>query len=109
MKKAEAITKMVESQRFLPSNDLLLKANLSYAKYGIKYANPISKEAFESDPTLPGNGHTHQKRWDLTYSTGFTSFSDLGIVTDVNLGGSRNASRYVNFDSKYEAREFWGF
>ena len=45
---------------FYPSNDLLLKANLNYAKYGIKYANPISKEAFESDPTLPGNGHTHQ-------------------------------------------------
>ncbi|WDL70056.1 TonB-dependent receptor [Helicobacter winghamensis] len=93
---------------FYPSNDLLLKANLNYAKYGIKYANPISKEAFESDPTLPGNGHTHQKRWDLTYSTGFTSFSDLGIVTDVNLGGSRNASRYVNFDSKYEGKGVFG-
>ncbi|WP_299549457.1 TonB-dependent receptor [uncultured Helicobacter sp.] len=89
---------------FYPSNDLLLKTQLNYAKYGIKYANPITQQDFENDPTLPGNGYTHQKRWDLTYSTGFTSFSDTGIVTDVNIGGSRNTSRYVNFDSKYEGK-----
>lgn len=89
---------------FYPSNDLLLRGNLNYAKYGIKYANPISKEEFENNPTLPGNGHTHQKRWDLTYSTGFTNFSDSGIITDVDIGGSRNTSHYVNFDSKYAGK-----
>ncbi|MBX7490439.1 TonB-dependent receptor [Helicobacter turcicus] len=91
-----------------PSNDLLLKANLNYAKYAIKYANPIPKETFENNPKLPGNGHTHQNRWDLTYSTGFTSFSDSGITTDVNIGGSRNTSRYINFDSKYEGKGLFG-
>ena len=76
---------------------------MHYAKYGIKSANPILESDFRSNPTLLGNGHTHQRRWDLAYSTGFTKFSTLGIVTDINIGGNRNASRFVNYHSKYDS------
>ncbi|WP_236096453.1 TonB-dependent receptor [Helicobacter sp. MIT 11-5569] len=98
-----------------PDDSLILKANLNYAKYGIKYANPLTKEQFTNNPTqapLPssfgGDTWTHQKRWDLAYSTGFTSFSDSGIITDVNIGGSRNTSRYTNFNNRLEGKGLFG-
>ncbi|TLD86325.1 TonB-dependent receptor [Helicobacter sp. MIT 05-5294] len=97
------------------SDSTLLKSNLNYSKYAIKYANPLTKAQFEKDPTLAplpsawgGDTFTHQKRWDLLYSLGFTNFSDSGIITDVNFGGNRSESEYINFNNQYDGKGFFG-
>lgn len=91
---------------YYPNDSTLFKTSFNYSKYAIKYASPLTKAQFNSNPTqapLPsawgGDTFTHQKRWDLGYSLGFTRFSDSGIVTDVNFGGSRNESDFINFNN----------
>ncbi len=91
-----------------PEKNLLLKSHLNYAKYGIKYANPLSKMQFIADPAQAGNGYTHQKRWDLAYSAGLTYFGDSDITTDINFGGDRNESRYINYHSTYDGKGVFG-
>lgn len=100
---------------YYPNNSTLLKSNLNYSKYAIKYASPLTKEQFDKNPTqapLPsawgGDTFTHQRRWDLNYSLGFTHFGDSGIITDVNFGGMRNESEYINFDNKYDGKGIFG-
>lgn len=91
---------------YYPNDSTLFKTSFNYSKYAIKYASPLTKAQFNSNPTqapLPsawgGDTFTRQKRWDLGYSLGFTRFSDSGIVTDVNFGGSRNESDFINFNN----------
>lgn len=100
---------------YYPNDSTLLKSNLNYSKYAIKYASPLTKEQFDKNPTqapLPnawgGDTFTHQRRWDLNYSLGFTHFGDSGIITDVNFGGIRNESEYINFDNKYDGKGIFG-
>lgn len=100
---------------YYPNDSTLLKSNLNYSKYAIKYASPLTKQQFDSNPTqapLPsawgGDTFTHQRRWDLIYSLGFTHFGDSGIITDVNFGGMRNESEYINFDNKYNGKGIFG-
>lgn len=83
---------------YYPDDSLLLRANMNYSKYGIKYANPLTKEQFEKDPTqAPFSSYVnHQKRWDLHHNFGLTYYASNGFVTDINLGGNRNESEYVN-------------
>lgn len=86
-----------------PNESLLLKTYLNYSKYDIKYANPIKTKAqFEANPAQAGDGYTHQERWDLSYGAGFTNYFDNEMVVEVNLGGKRNASSYINFNSSYD-------
>ena len=93
----------------------LLKASGNYAKYAIKYAKPLTRKQFESNPTQAGSGFlNHQKRWDLNYNLGLTHFSQNDITTDINFGGNRNESEYIgsskmdgqgvfiNFNSKFQ-------
>lgn len=100
---------------YYPNDSTLLKSSLNYSKYAIKYASPLTKEQFDKNPTqapLPsawgGDTFTHQRRWDLNYSLGFTHFGDSGIITDVNFGGMRNESEYINFDNKYDGKGIFG-
>ena len=100
---------------YYPNDSTLLKSNLNYSKYAIKYASPLTKQQFDSNPTqaplpsaLGGDTFTHQRRWDLIYSLGFTHFGDSGIITDVNFGGMRNESEYINFDNKYNGKGIFG-
>lgn len=100
---------------YYPNDSTLLKSNLNYSKYAIKYASPLTNQQFDSNPTqapLPsawgGDTFTHQRRWDLIYSLGFTHFGDSGIITDVNFGGMRNESEYINFDNKYNGKGIFG-
>lgn len=83
---------------YYPNDSLILKASANYAKYGIKYANALTKEQFEKDPTqAPFSSYVnHQKRWDLHHNFGLTYYASNGFVTDINLGGNRNESEYVN-------------
>ncbi|KPH50717.1 TonB-dependent receptor [Helicobacter pullorum] len=86
---------------YYPDDSLLLRANMNYSKYGIKYANPLTKEQFDSNPTQApissgGDTFTHQKRWDLYHNVGLTYFANNGLVTEINFGGNRNESEYVN-------------
>ena len=74
---------------------------MNYSKYGIKYADPLTKEQFDSNPTqapIPSQRDTfaHQKRWDLYHNVGLTYFANNGLVTEINFGGNRNESEYVN-------------
>ena len=100
---------------YYPSDSTLFKANLNYSQYVIKYANSLTKAQFDSNPTqapLPsawgGDTFTHQKRWDLGYDLGLTHFSDLGIVTEMNFGGSRNESDFINFNNLYDGKGLFG-
>lgn len=100
---------------YYPNDSTLLKSNLNYSKYAIKYASPLTKQQFDSNPIqapLPsawgGDTFTHQRRWDLIYSLGFTHFGDSRIITDVNFGGMRNESEYINFDNKYNGKGIFG-
>lgn len=82
---------------YYPDDSLLLRANMNYSKYGIKYADPLTKEQFDSNPTqAPISTFTHQKRWDLYHNVGLTYFANNGLVTEINFGGNRNESEYVN-------------
>lgn len=83
---------------YYPNDSLILKASANYAKYGIKYASPLTKEQFEKDPTqAPFSSYVnHQKRWDLYHNFGLTYYASNGFVTEINLGGNRNESEYVN-------------
>lgn len=93
---------------YYPNDSTLLKSNLNYSKYAIKYASHLTKEQFNTNPQQAGNGFTHQRRWDLSYNLGFTRFSDSGIITDVNFGGVRNESEYINFDNKHDGKGIFG-
>lgn len=100
---------------YYPSDSTLFKANLNYSRYVIKYASPLTKAQFNSNPTqapLPsawgGDTFTHQKRWDLGYDLGLTHFSDLGIATEMNFGGSRNESDFINFNNLYDSKGLFG-
>lgn len=99
---------------YYPNDSTLLKSNLNYSKYAIKYASYLTKEQFDKNPTqapLPsawGDTFIHQKRWDLGYSLGFTRFSDSGIVTDVNFGGSRNESNFINSNNNLDGKGIFG-
>lgn len=81
---------------YYPDDSLLLRANMNYSKYGIKYADPLEKEQFDKDPSQAGNSFSHQKRWDLYHNVGLTYFANNGLVTEINFGGNRNESEYVN-------------
>lgn len=100
---------------YYPNDSTLFKTNLNYSQYAIKYASPLTKAQFDSNPTQApspsawgGDTFTHQRWWNLDYSLGFTHFSDFGIVTDVNFGGSRNESEFINFDNKYDGKGIFG-
>ena len=94
---------------YYPDDSLLLRANMNYSKYGIKYANPLTKEQFDSNPTqAPISTFTHQKRWDLYHNVGLTYFANNGLVTEVNFGGNRNESEYINFANLYEGKGLYG-
>lgn len=100
---------------YYPSDSTLLKSNLNYSKYAIKYASPLTKQQFDSNPTqaplpsaLGGDTFTHQKRRDLGYSLGFTYFGDSGIITDINFGGNRNESEYVNYNNNNDGKGIFG-
>ncbi|WP_104721360.1 TonB-dependent receptor [Helicobacter mesocricetorum] len=92
------------SLAYYADNSLLLKAQSNYSKYSIKYANPLSKENFSTDPRQAGNGFTHQRRWDAHFNTGLTYFAKNGFVTDINIGGTSNKSEYINFSSIYKGK-----
>lgn len=103
------------SASYAPEDSLLLKSNLNYAKYAIKYANPLTQEQFNANPTqspIPpawgGDTFTHQRRWDLYYNGGLVYFAQNGITTEINLGGNRNESEYINFFNQYEGKGFVG-
>lgn len=87
---------------YYPNDSLILKASANYSKYGIKYADPLTKEQFDKDPTqapepsLWGDSFSHQKRWDLYHNIGLTYYAQNGVTTDINFGGNRNESDYVN-------------
>lgn len=81
---------------YYPDDSLLLRANMNYSKYGIKYADPLTKEQFDKDPSQAGDSFSHQKRWDLYHNVGLTYFANNGLVTEINFGGNRNESEYVN-------------
>lgn len=100
---------------YYPNDSTLLKSNLNYSKYAIKYASPLTKQQFDSNPTqaplpsaLGGDTFTHQRRWDLNYSLGFTHFGDSGIITDVNFGGSKNESDFINFNNNLDGKGIFG-
>lgn len=98
---------------YYPDDSLLLRANMNYSKYGIKYANPLTKEQFDSNPTqapIPSqrDTFTHQKRWDLYHNVGLTYFANNGLVTEINFGGNRNESEYINFANLYEGKGLYG-
>lgn len=98
---------------YYPDDSLLLRANMNYSKYGIKYANPLTKEQFDSNPTQApiSSGRdtfTHQKRWDLYHNVGLTYFANNGLVTEINFGGNRNESEYINFANLYEGKGLYG-
>lgn len=98
---------------YYPDDSLLLRANMNYSKYGIKYANPLTKEQFDSNPTQApisswGDTFTHQKRWDLYHNVGLTYFANNGLVTEINFGGNRNESEYINFANLYEGKGLYG-
>lgn len=84
---------------YYPDDSLILKASANYSKYGIKYANPLTKEQFDKDPSqapAPSLWVSHQKRWDLHHNFGLTYYAQNGVTTDINFGGNRNESDYVN-------------
>ncbi|WP_104719203.1 TonB-dependent receptor [Helicobacter pullorum] len=87
---------------YYPDDSLLLRANMNYSKYGIKYADPLTKEQFDKDPSQApepspwGDSFSHQKRWDLYHNIGLTYYAQNGVTTDINFGGNRNESDYVN-------------
>lgn len=84
---------------YYPNDSLILKASANYSKYGIKYANPLTKEQFDKDPSqapAPSLWVSHQKRWDLYHNIGLTYYAQNGVTTDINFGGNRNESDYVN-------------
>ncbi len=89
---------------YYADNSLLLKAQTNYSKYAIKYANPLSKEQFNTNPQQAGNGFTHQRRWDTYFNTGLTYFADNGFITDINIGGSSNESEFINSSSKHKGK-----
>lgn len=93
---------------YYPDDSLLLRANMNYSKYGIKYANSLDKEQFDKDPSQAGNSFTHQKRWDLYHNVGLTYFTNNGLVTEINFGGNRNESEYINFANLYEGKGLYG-
>lgn len=98
---------------YYPDDSLLLRANMNYSKYGIKYANPLAKEQFDSNPTQApissgGDTFTHQKRWDLYHNVGLTYFANNGLVTEINFGGNRNESEYINFANLFEGKGLYG-
>ncbi len=101
---------------YYPNDSLLLKASANYAQYGIKYANPLTKEQFDKDPTQApnppiygGDSFSHQKRWDLYHNFGLTYFAQNGFVTHLNFGGNRNESEYVNSpNSLYIGKGLYG-
>ncbi|OCR05321.1 TonB-dependent receptor [Helicobacter pullorum] len=93
---------------YYPDDSLLLRANMNYSKYGIKYADPLTKEQFDSNPTQAGDTFTHQKRWDLYHNVGLTYFANNGLVTEINFGGNRNESEYINFANLYEGKGLYG-
>ncbi|MCI7046868.1 TonB-dependent receptor [Helicobacter sp.] len=87
---------------YYPNDSLILKASANYSKYGIKYADPLTKEQFDKDPSQApepspwGDSFSHQKRWDLHHNFGLTYYAQNGVTTDINFGGNRNESDYVN-------------
>ena len=89
---------------YYADNSLLLKAQTNYSKYAIKYANPLSKEQFNTNPQQAGNGFTHQRRWDTYFNTGLTYFANNGFITDINIGGSSNESEFINSSSKHKGK-----
>lgn len=98
---------------YYPDDSLLLRANMNYSKYGIKYADPLTKEQFDSNPTqapIPSqrDTFTHQKRWDLYHNVGLTYFANNGLVTEINFGGNRNESEYINFANLHEGKGLYG-
>lgn len=93
---------------YYPDDSLLLRANMNYSKYGIKYANPLDKEQFDKDPSQAGDSFNHQKRWDLYHNVGLTYFANNGLVTEINFGGNRNESEYINFANLYEGKGLYG-
>lgn len=93
---------------YYPDDSLLLRANMNYSKYGIKYADPLTKEQFDSNPTQAGDTFTHQKRWDLYHNVGLTYFANNGLVTEINFGGNRNESEYINFANLHEGKGLYG-
>lgn len=93
---------------YYPDDSLLLRANMNYSKYGIKYANPLDKEQFDKDPSQAGDSFNHQKRWDLYHNVGLTYFANNGLVTEINFGGNRNESEYINFSNLYEGKGLYG-
>ena len=93
---------------YYPDDSLLLRANMNYSKYGIKYANPLDKEQFDKDPSQAGDSFNHQKRWDLYHNVGLTYFANNGLVTEINFGGNRNESEYINFANLLEGKGLYG-
>ncbi|MDE5602593.1 MAG: TonB-dependent receptor [Helicobacter sp.] len=89
---------------YYADNSLLLKAQTNYSKYAIKYANPLSKEQFNTNPKQAGSEFTHQRRWDTHFNTGLTYFANNGFVTDFNIGGTSNESEFINFSSKHKGK-----
>ncbi|CAM2832525.1 TonB-dependent receptor [Helicobacter burdigaliensis] len=99
---------------YTPSDDLLLKTTFNYSKYGIKYANPLTKEQFIKDPTQPptpplwgGDTFTQQKYWTLQYNAALSYFSSNGFVSDFNFGTTRSESDFVNFNNKMEGNSLY--
>lgn len=93
---------------YYPDDSLLLRANMNYSKYGIKYADPLTKEQFDKDPSQAGDSFSHQKRWDLYHNVGLTYFANNGLVTEINFGGNRNESEYINFANLLEGKGLYG-
>lgn len=93
---------------YYPDDSLLLRANMNYSKYGIKYAGPLDKEQFDKDPSQAGDSFNHQKRWDLYHNVGLTYFANNGLVTEINFGGNRNESEYINFANLLEGKGLYG-
>lgn len=99
-KRADSTSENGGISAFYNLQNAIFKADFKHAQYDTKYANPLTKEQFQNNPSQAAapnwnnQTHTRQKRSDTYYSAGAIYYSEI-LNSEVNFGGTNNKSEYI--------------
>lgn len=103
-KRADSTSENGGISAFYNLQNTIFKADFKHAQYDTKYANPLTKEQFQNNPSQAATPnpatHTRQKRSDTYYSAGAIYYSEI-LNSEVNFGGTNNKSEYIG-SSKFK-------